>query len=91
MRARRSRAASALRQILDQPQLAVPEGLAPAGELRHGLGHDLASDDEAEECAAKLESFFEAGADAVALFPLPFGREQEMLTLAAEEVLPLVR
>ena len=44
-----------------------------------------------EEVAAKVESFYEIGADCVALFPMPTDRVDRMVELTAERVLPLLR
>ena len=41
-----------------------------------------------EECADKIRGFGAAGADAVALFPLPTERVDDLVKLTAREVLP---
>ncbi len=41
-----------------------------------------------EECAEKIRAFGEAGADTVALFPLPTERLDDLITLTATEVFP---
>jgi 5,10-methylenetetrahydromethanopterin reductase len=43
-----------------------------------------------EECARKIRALFEAGADAVALYPMPADRAEAMIAFAAQEVLPRV-
>ena len=40
------------------------------------------------ECAARIEAFYEAGADSVALFPMPAAEADRMVELTAKEVLP---
>ena len=44
-----------------------------------------------EECADKIRAFGEAGADTVALFPLPAERVDALVELTAREVLPILR
>ena len=44
-----------------------------------------------EECADKIRAFGEAGADTVALFPLPTERVDALVELTAREVLPILR
>lgn len=51
---------------------------------------DLAIAGDPEECAARVRGFLEAGADSVALFPMPSDRSTELVQLAAREVLPRV-
>ncbi len=41
-----------------------------------------------EQCAAKIRAFYAAGADSVALFPMPSDQVDRMVRLTAEEVLP---
>ena len=43
------------------------------------------------EVAAKIQSFYEIGADCVALFPMPSDQVDRMVDLTAEQVLPLLR
>ena len=43
-----------------------------------------------EECADKIKGFGEAGADTVALFPLPTERIDDLIAMTAQEVLPLL-
>ncbi len=43
------------------------------------------------EVVAKIEAFYEAGADCVALYPMPSDEVDRMLALTAEEVLPQMR
>jgi 5,10-methylenetetrahydromethanopterin reductase len=42
------------------------------------------------ECANKIRAFGEAGADTVALFPLPTERLDDLIALTAREVLPIL-
>ncbi len=43
------------------------------------------------EVASKIRAFYEAGADSVALFPMPSDEIDRMISLTAKKVLPLVR
>jgi alkanesulfonate monooxygenase SsuD/methylene tetrahydromethanopterin reductase-like flavin-dependent oxidoreductase (luciferase family) len=43
-----------------------------------------------EDCALKIRSYFEAGADSVALFPMPSDRVDDQVRLTGEAVLPLL-
>ena len=43
-----------------------------------------------EECAEKIRAFGEAGADTVALFPLPTENIDDIIALTAREVLPIL-
>jgi alkanesulfonate monooxygenase SsuD/methylene tetrahydromethanopterin reductase-like flavin-dependent oxidoreductase (luciferase family) len=43
-----------------------------------------------EECAEKIRAFGEAGADTVALFPLPTENIDNIIALTAREVLPIL-
>ena len=52
---------------------------------------DLAIAGDPEECAEKLKRFLDAGADSVVLFPLPTERADEIIRLAAAEILPRLR
>ncbi len=49
---------------------------------------DLTIAGSPEEVAAKIESFYEIGADCVALFPMPSDQVDRMVQLTAEQVLP---
>lgn len=51
---------------------------------------DLAIAGDPEECAARVRGYLEAGADSVALFPMPSDRATELVRLAAREVLPRI-
>jgi len=51
---------------------------------------DLTIAGTSAECAAKINGFYEAGADSVALFPVATDRLEEVVRLTADEVLPLV-
>ncbi len=52
---------------------------------------DLTIAGSPQEVAAKIESFYEIGADCVALFPMPSDQVGRMVELTAEQVLPLLR
>jgi alkanesulfonate monooxygenase SsuD/methylene tetrahydromethanopterin reductase-like flavin-dependent oxidoreductase (luciferase family) len=43
-----------------------------------------------EECATKIRAAYEAGADTVALFPMPTDRVDELVRITADSVLPLL-
>ena len=49
---------------------------------------DLAVAGEPDECAEKIRRLLDAGADSVALFPMPSGRSEEMIRAGAANVLP---
>lgn len=49
---------------------------------------DLVIAGDPEECATKIDRYLEAGADAVALFPIPPDHAEDTIRLAAAEVLP---
>lgn len=51
---------------------------------------DLTISGTPEECAAKIRAFHAAGADSVALFPMPTDRVDDLVRLTADEVLPLL-
>lgn len=51
---------------------------------------DLTISGTPQECAAKIRAAYEAGADTVALFPMPTDRVDELVRLTADEVLPLL-
>jgi alkanesulfonate monooxygenase SsuD/methylene tetrahydromethanopterin reductase-like flavin-dependent oxidoreductase (luciferase family) len=48
---------------------------------------ELAIAGDPEECAVRIRAYLEAGADSVALFPMPSERATELVRLAASEVL----
>lgn len=52
---------------------------------------DLTIAGSPEEVAAKIEGFYQIGADCVALFPMPSDQVDHMVQLTAEQVLPLLR
>ena len=62
-----------------------------AAEMPDRWLSDLAVVGDPEECAAQIERLARAGADSVALFPLPAERSEAIVRLAAQEVLPRVR
>ena len=62
-----------------------------AAEMPDEWLHDLGVVGNPEECAAQIRRLLEAGADSVALFPLPADRSEAIIRLAAKEVLPRVR
>jgi 5,10-methylenetetrahydromethanopterin reductase len=49
---------------------------------------DLIVAGDPEECASKIRRLLEAGADSVALFPMPLDRTVEVVELTAKEVFP---
>ena len=49
---------------------------------------DLAVAGEPDECAEKIRRLLDAGADSVALFPMPSERSEEMIRTGAVDVLP---
>ncbi len=51
---------------------------------------DLTIAGSPEEVAAKIEGFYEVGADSVALFPMPSNEVDRMVQLTADQVLPLL-
>ena len=51
---------------------------------------DLAVAGEPDECVEKIRRLLAAGADSVALFPMPSERSEEMVRAAAADVLPRV-
>jgi 5,10-methylenetetrahydromethanopterin reductase len=61
---------------------------AVAGELPDQWVEDLAIAGEPDECAGKIRRLLDAGADSVALFPVPAQHARELIELAAAEVLP---
>ncbi len=52
---------------------------------------DLTIAGSPQEVAAKIESFYEIGADCVALFPMPSDQVDRMVKMTSEQVLPLLR
>jgi alkanesulfonate monooxygenase SsuD/methylene tetrahydromethanopterin reductase-like flavin-dependent oxidoreductase (luciferase family) len=52
---------------------------------------DLVIAGDPDECAAKIRVFLDAGSDSVVLFPVPIDRADEVVALAAREVLPRLR
>ena len=52
---------------------------------------DLTIAGSPQEVAAKIESFYEIGADCVALFPMPSDQVDRMVRLTTEQVLPLLQ
>jgi alkanesulfonate monooxygenase SsuD/methylene tetrahydromethanopterin reductase-like flavin-dependent oxidoreductase (luciferase family) len=44
-----------------------------------------------EECAAKIEGFYGAGADSVALYPVAADRVDQIIRITADEVMPHLR
>ncbi len=52
---------------------------------------DLTIAGSPEEVAAKIEAYYEVGADCVALYPMPSDQVDRMIALTAEEVLPRLR
>lgn len=58
----------------------------PVGWLR-----DLAVAGTPEDCAAQIAALYDAGADAVALFPVSPGRIEDLTAVTARQVLPLLR
>lgn len=51
---------------------------------------DLTIAGSPEEVATKIKSFYDVGADCVALFPMPSDQVDRMVQLTAEQVLPLL-
>ena len=52
---------------------------------------DLTIAGSPEEVAANIENFYDAGADCVALFPMPSDQVDHTVHLTPEQVLPLLR
>jgi alkanesulfonate monooxygenase SsuD/methylene tetrahydromethanopterin reductase-like flavin-dependent oxidoreductase (luciferase family) len=61
-----------------------------ARELPDAWLDDFAVAGDPEECAEKIRRYLDAGADSIALSPVPPDRADQMLRLAAAEVLPRV-
>ena len=51
---------------------------------------DLAVVGTPADCAAQIERLRAAGADSVALFPMPADRSEQMIRQAAAEIMPLL-
>jgi alkanesulfonate monooxygenase SsuD/methylene tetrahydromethanopterin reductase-like flavin-dependent oxidoreductase (luciferase family) len=60
-------------------------------EMPDAWVEDLVVAGDPEECAAKIQRLLDAGADSVALFPMPVERAAEVVELTAAEVLPRLR
>jgi 5,10-methylenetetrahydromethanopterin reductase len=61
-----------------------------AAEMPDGWMRDLAVVGTPADCAAQLRRLHEAGADSVALFPMPADRSAEQIALAGRTILPLL-
>ncbi len=61
-----------------------------AAEMPERWLEDLAIAGDAAECAAKIQSFIDAGSDSVILFPAPFERGRELVEFAGDRVIPLL-
>jgi alkanesulfonate monooxygenase SsuD/methylene tetrahydromethanopterin reductase-like flavin-dependent oxidoreductase (luciferase family) len=72
-----------LRDILDRGGY---EGLV--AEMPASWIEDLTIAGTPEECAARIGAYYGAGADSVALFPMPSDQVDRMVELTAAEVLP---
>jgi alkanesulfonate monooxygenase SsuD/methylene tetrahydromethanopterin reductase-like flavin-dependent oxidoreductase (luciferase family) len=59
-----------------------------AGEMPESWLDELIVAGDPEECAEKIRRYLDAGADAVIIFPTPVERAEEIVRLAAKEVLP---
>ncbi|MGE3499823.1 MAG: LLM class flavin-dependent oxidoreductase [Candidatus Binatia bacterium] len=59
-----------------------------AQEIPERWVRDLAVVGNPSDCIAQLEKLFQAGADAVCLFPLPTERSEAVISLAGAEVVP---
>ncbi len=62
-----------------------------AAEMPDRWLDDLAVTGDPDECARQIRRLMDAGADSVALFPLPAERSEAIIRLAAQEVVPRVR
>ena len=62
-----------------------------AAEMPERWLDDLAVTGDPDECARQIRRLMDAGADSVALFPLPAERSEAIIRLAAQEVVPRVR
>jgi 5,10-methylenetetrahydromethanopterin reductase len=63
---------------------------ALVAEMPDSWIEDLTISGTPEECAAKIARYYAAGADSVALFPMPSDRVDSIVRLTAERVLPLL-
>lgn len=61
-----------------------------AAEMPDQWLEDLAIAGTAEQCAAKIQAFLDAGSDSVILFPAPFERGEELVRFAGDRVIPLL-
>jgi len=79
--------------IADELLELVGRGGAPAVEREMPASwlEDLVIAGDPDECAGKIGRYLDAGADSVALFPIPPERAEEIVRLAAAEVLPRLR
>jgi alkanesulfonate monooxygenase SsuD/methylene tetrahydromethanopterin reductase-like flavin-dependent oxidoreductase (luciferase family) len=71
-----------------EAMLAAGGSDAVAREMPARWLDDLAVAGEPDECAEKIRRLLDAGADSVALFPMPAARSEEMIRAAAADVLP---
>ena len=62
-----------------------------AAEMPDRWLRDLAVAGDPDECAEQIGRFVDAGADSVALFPLPADRSAAIIDLASQELIPRVR
>jgi 5,10-methylenetetrahydromethanopterin reductase len=62
-----------------------------AAEMPDEWMRDLGVVGNPEECADQVQRLLDAGADSVALFPLPPDRSEAIIRLAAAEIMPRVR
>ena len=61
-----------------------------AAEMPDAWMRDLAVVGTPADCAAQIERLRAAGADSVALFPMPADRSEQMIRQAAAEIMPLL-
>ena len=77
-----------------QPNSAASSTPVATEAVRQGMPdqwiEDLTIAGSPEEVAAKIEGFYEIGADSVALFPMPSNQVDRMVQLTADQVLPLL-
>ena len=59
-------------------------------EMPEAWLEDLTIAGTPEECAMKIRAAYDAGADTVALFPMPTERVDQLVRLTADEVLPFL-
>ncbi|MDH3259352.1 MAG: LLM class flavin-dependent oxidoreductase [Acidimicrobiia bacterium] len=78
--------------ISDQLQEIIDRGGAEAleREMPGRWIEELTVAGSPAECAAKINQFYEAGVDTVALFPTPTDRVSELVELTSAEVIPLL-